>query len=303
MRYPASALFCSLFLFGCSSKTGTRNQSRVASEDATGTSGSESTTDSDDPDTASAGDTGEPEVPLDADFVMDSVLLLPSADGFDLTGDGVPNNALAELFENELIGEALGGSPNGYIAQSVQRGELLVMLDFVRLGSYADDSNAGIEMLLGAGEDDSDLFSGDATLQVRCGSLTPDGAAASAFDTVQVVDHALDGAPGEFLFLMPFAIDTTVVLRQSRIEGVLRPDGSGINSGRLGGSVTFGDLREVVRNDPEIGPDFGTLMLAILEGMLDVDQDGDGTPDALSAMFRYTAVSSTIDRDAACVED
>ena len=120
---------------------------------------------------------------------------------------------------------------------------------------------------------------------------------------MQVASGALSGAPGEFLFLMPFAIDTTVLLRQSRIEGTMEPDGTGIRSGTLGGSITFGDLREVVRNDPEIGPDFARIMLSILEAMLDVDQDGDGEADALSAMFQFTAGSGTIDRQAPCVND
>ena len=76
-----------------------------------------------------------------------------------------------------------------------------------------------------------------------------------------------------------------------------------IVDGRLGGSVSFADLEQVVYNDPEIGPDFATIMLAVLGALLDVDQDGDGEADALSAMFEFNAVSATIDRELPCVED
>lgn len=306
MRTSILSLVCGLCLLGCSPDAGPSGQKTASVNDtaSTGSTGAGEDTAGDPAgDTGDTGDTGEPEVPLDADFVMDSVRLLPSSQGFDLNGDGEPDNALSLLFENELIGDALGGSPNGYIADSVARGELLVMLDFSNLGSFIDDRQAGIDMLLGASESGSERFDGDATFQVRCGSLAEDGSAASTFDNVQVASGALSGAPGEFLFLMPFAIDTTVLLRQSRIEGTMEPDGTGIRSGTLGGSITFGDLREVVRNDPEIGPEFARIMLSILEAMLDVDQDGDGEADALSAMFQFTAVSGTIDREAPCVTD
>ena len=126
MRTSILSLVCGLCLLGCSPDAGPSDQKTASVNDtgSTGTTGADADTAGD-----TAGDTGEPEVPLDADFVMDSVRLLPSSQGFDLNGDGEPDNALSLLFENELIGDALGGSPNGYIADSVARGELLVMLD------------------------------------------------------------------------------------------------------------------------------------------------------------------------------
>ena len=44
-------------------------------------------------------------------------------------------------------------------------------------------------------------------------------------------------------------------------------------------------------------------LLAILNAQLDVDQDGDGEPDALSASFGFTAVRGTIDREGACDDE
>ena len=252
---------------------------------------------------AQPSDTDTEEVSLDVDFVMDHVELLASGEGFDLTGDGAPDNALATIFEHPMIGDALGGDPDDYIARSVQRGELLVLLDFDRLGDLQDDASAGIDMLLGASAGGGELFDGSGQFAVRCGSLDESGAAASVFEEVSLSSGALSGAPGEFLFLMPFALDTVVVLREARIEAEMSADGLRMTGGTLGGSVTMEDLEEVVENDPEIGPQFASIMLAILNAQLDVDQDGDGEPDALSASFGFTAVRGAIDREGACDDE
>ena len=70
----------------------------------------------------------------------------------------------------------------------------------------------------------------------------------------------------------------------------------------IGGSVSFDDLKEVVENDPEIGPTFGQLMLAFLQNKLDTDLDEDGELDALSASFQFEATRALIDTESACAE-
>ena len=50
----------------------------------------------------------------------------------------------------------------------------------------------------------------------------------------------------------------------------------------------------------EIGPDFARIMLAFISRELDVDLSGDGTRDALSASFRFSAVRAEILRDLPC---
>ena len=55
-------------------------------------------------------------------------------------------------------------------------------------------------------------------------------------------------------------------------------------------------------NDPEIGPDFARIMLTFLERELDVDLDGDGWPDAMSASFRFSAVPASVLRTEPCQE-
>ena len=69
----------------------------------------------------------------------------------------------------------------------------------------------------------------------------------------------------------------------------------------MGGAVSFADLDEVIQNDPEIGPQFARVMQAFVRQKLDVDLDGDGLYDSLSAAFSFVAVRAVILRDTACV--
>ena len=121
--------------------------------------------------------------------------------------------------------------------------------------------------------DDADPFSGQTPLSVHCGSLAEDGAAASRFDAAALSGGALSGE-GEFLFLMPFARDTVVVLRDAHIEASLHPMG-GLQEGILAGSVRY-ETRTHGRERSGDRLGFGELMLA-LDNRLDVDLDGDGT--------------------------
>ena len=67
---------------------------------------------------------------IEPESVMSEIELLGSDDGFDLDKDGESDNALALLFEDPYIGPVLGGDPNEFIARSIQRAELLLLLDF-----------------------------------------------------------------------------------------------------------------------------------------------------------------------------
>lgn len=247
-------------------------------------------------------DEAPPEVFLDPELVMDELTVLPSDAGFDLTGDGVPDNGLAKLFEHELLGAALGGDPNDYIAGQVQDGEMLVLLDFNQLSDFDDDDHVGLEILLGSDPDGdaANNFDGGA-LGVQCGSLTDDGAAVSGFDDLALADGELSGEGGEFRLVIAFS-NTEAVLRDARLEGVLGSDGERIEDGLLGGAIPYEDLAAIVENDPEIGAGFGELMLAFFENQLDVDLDGDGALDALSAAFSFSAVATAIDRESPCVD-
>ena len=96
---------------------------------------------------------------------MDEVVLLPAESGFDLDDDGTPD-ALALLFSDPLVGQALGGDPNEFIARTVRRGELLLLLDFHQLSDYSNDRRHHIDIFLGRDEDDRrrNNFGGEALL-------------------------------------------------------------------------------------------------------------------------------------------
>ena len=98
---------------------------------------------------------------IEPEFVMSEIELLGSNDGSDLDNDGTPDNGLALLFEDPYIVSALGGDPNEYIAKSIRRAELLLLLDFVTFQGYSNDAAVDIDIFLGHdpdGDKDNNLM-------------------------------------------------------------------------------------------------------------------------------------------------
>ncbi len=239
---------------------------------------------------------------IEPEFVMNEIEMLGSDEGFDLDGDGTPDNALALLFEDPYIGPVLGGDPNEFIARSIQRAELLLLLDFQNFQGYSNDSAVDIDIFLGHDPDGdkSNNFEGS-EFTVTCSSLTEDNTADSQFLNATIQEGQLYGDSGSFRFLVSFS-NTEVLLQDAQITGTFDEEGLLLSDGLIGGAVTYTDLEEVVLNDPEIGPSFGYAMLTFLANKLDTDLDGNGEVDALSASFRFQAVPALVDRDTECEE-
>lgn len=244
----------------------------------------------------------EPLPRLEPEYILSDIEFLPSDEGFDLDGDGAPNNALASIFEDPQIGPILGGDPNEYIARSIQRSELLLLLDFYDFNDFQTDDSVNIDIFLGHDFDDNQDNNFDGTeFSITCSSLTEDNQPESQFFNATIQAGQLEGEDGQFRFLVSFS-NTEVLLQGARITGTFDPEGQYLTGGMLGGAVTIEDLEEVVYNDPEIGSGFAQVMMAFLNAQLDTDIDGDGENDALSASFRFEALPAIIDRESACAE-
>ena len=185
----------------------------------------------------------------------------------------------------------------------MRRGELLLLLDFHRLDHLVDDDYVNLDIFLGRDSDGRrrNNFNGEEDFFISCNSLNDDGTAESQFIGAKVTGGRLEGEGGQFRFLVSFS-DIEVLLRDAKITGSISDDGTMISEGMLGGAVTFAELEEVVRNDPEIGPSFAEVMLNFLRAKLDIDLDGDGTKDALSASFSFSAVNAVVNCSEPCVE-
>ena len=242
-----------------------------------------------------------PDTGINPEFVMNQIVLLAPEEGFDLDDDGIPNNGLAILFADPLVGRALGGDPDEYIARTVRRGELLLLLDFNRLDDLVNDDYVNLDIFLGRDSDTRrrNNFNGRQDFFIACNSLNDDGTPESQFIGAKITDGNLEGTGGQFRFLVSFS-NTEVLLKGAKIIGKVSEDGAAITEGMLGGAVSFADLEEVVRNDPEIGPEFAQIMLNFLNAKLDIDLDEDGLNDALSASFSFTAVNGVVNRSEPC---
>ena len=176
----------------------------------------------------------DPSLPnLDPEYVMSEVRLLPVDVGFDLDGDGESDNALALLFSDPLVGQALGGDPNEFIARSVRRGDLLLLLDFHALNDFANDRRHDIDIFLGRDTDSRrrNNSNGDAEFYVSCSSVTATGEPESRFNHVKLTAGVLEGRGGQFRFLVSFS-NTEVLLRNARINGEMSADGLRFRTGR-----------------------------------------------------------------------
>ena len=79
---------------------------------------------------------------IEPKFAMNEVVLLNLDEGFDLIGDGILNNGFAHLFEDPMVGPALGGDPNECIAKTVRGAEILILIDVKNFQGYKDDKNS-----------------------------------------------------------------------------------------------------------------------------------------------------------------
>ena len=136
-----------------------------------------------------------PDNGINPEFVMNQIELLSSEEGFDLDGDGSPDNGLALLFADQVVGQVLGGDPDEYIARTVRRGELLLLLDFHRLDHLVDDDYVNLDIFLGRDSDDRrrNNFNGEEDFFISCNSLNDDGTAESQFIGAKVTGGRLEG--------------------------------------------------------------------------------------------------------------
>lgn len=206
--------------------------------------------------------------------------------GIDLTGDGVPNNAL---------GTPIGAIQpallfNNLIAQNYQSQPVLAMLRVDGDPDAWPEVEVGTFTVIAADHDVGANFSGSARFFAYEG-LDEDGEPIAIADATVRRGGRYDGVlpPGDFT-LGFFSIATAM---PSRIRGTLSESS---HTGVLATAVAPDVLSEVLLEDLFIPPGFVRDSITMLLDQVepDVDTTGDGVPDAISAAFAFTAVPAVL---------
>ncbi|MFW5925700.1 MAG: DUF4215 domain-containing protein [Myxococcota bacterium] len=222
-----------------------------------------------------------PSCRVEVGMAVDSLAIAPSSAGCDFTGDGEPDNALAESlgFARSFINDTV-------LMDAVDSGELLLLMQLL-----------GLDDLTGA--DDDAL-----TVRVAPGELTMDGyvistsaGAAGTFES-RIAARSLEGGPDDLAIPVDFL---PLELERALIQGTTTAMGgdiSGIDEGALCGAIPVNLLASVPNilaslgfgggGAPCDGSTEGTTLADLLVGGAeilvvslpgtapDVDVDGDG---------------------------
>ncbi len=234
-----------------------------------------------------------PELGLDAGttyhHVVVTLRIAPAIGGFDWTGDGVPENALAQL--QSLVGPLTGGlDMNVPTASGIVSGALSEILQVAAVGSLDGD-----EIVL-VGHFHADDVDGDPSDNAFGGEqFTPASGARDARGHAAAGAAAALGSGGAYevevagRFAVPFGLEPIAVADSVRLRGNVTTD---THSGTLGmlvpGSVVFRCLAAFVPAQ------FSAQVPGVATSLLDVDTDGDGTADAMSAAFTFQAVRAEL---------
>ena len=171
---------------------------------------------------------------INPEFVMNQIVLLSPEEDFDLDEDGFPNNGLAVIFADPLVGRALGSDPDEYIAWTVRRWELLLLLDFNWLDDLVNDDYVNLDIFFGRDSDTRrrNNLNGRQDFYIACNSLNDDSTPESQFIGAQITDGNVERTRGQFKLLVSLS-NTDVLLRGAKITRKVSEDGTTITEGML----------------------------------------------------------------------
>lgn len=218
-------------------------------------------------------DTGAPRPPDQVwNHVVQTMVALPAAQGFDLDGDGDIDNVLGGFAAaiNPLITDNYGTTPEVAIVQT--------------WGVLDGDDQADIGLFTGRDTDFdlSDNFSGAETFDASIG-LGPTGRALiHATTTVDGAGNYATALPAGQIALGPVVLPISIPVA---IVGTTLASGHG---GQLGGAVPTSALTNLLN---QVGLGF---LSGALGALADIDSDGNGTPDSISVAFSFTAVPCSV---------
>lgn len=201
--------------------------------------------------------------------VISNIRVMAERQGFDVDGDGTIDNALGQVegVLNPLLNQQYGSVP------------LYAGSGITGLGPNNGVGEMAIFALEDTDLDLTDNFSGYEELIISMGG----GAVVSA-----LVDVAPDGTyatvlPAGTITVGPIAIPTSTPIQ---VEGTVT---AATHEGRLGAAVPKSAVDALI-----VAYGLPSFVAALLANLPDIDTDGDGTADSISAALRFEGVSCVI---------
>jgi len=223
-----------------------------------------------------------------------SVGLAPDdSTGFDLNGDGAVDNALS----------AVASLVNTSIGDALLEGDLMLLFEF--RGPLAGDSSiAAYQSVLASSNPDCDYQKETCTYAVKTNSLIEENGICTPLVSMPVTidgGKLQGGGPGtNFPFEIPLGdAILDIELKDVMVSAdLVKSQGQVIAlSGMIGGAVLEDDLVKALEQLPPdaLGEAFTPAqVIGLLSLLVDIDTDGDGTNDAVSAAILLEAIDANI---------
>jgi hypothetical protein len=206
--------------------------------------------------------------------VLDDISLLPAGQGFDIDGDGVVDNALGTL---EVAVNAL-------IAANYFEQDRLGVVQAWDVEDGNDLADIGLLTVRDVDDDLTDNFTGTEDFRAVASSIRPDGhALLYAAATVDPGNASYDVVLPQGQFTVgQFIIPTAAPIQ---VSGTVN---NSVHTGSLGSGVLLTDIEAM------LAPFGLDTLIALIEPSADLDLDGDGINEAISAAFSFHGVPCTV---------
>ena len=221
----------------------------------------------------------------------------------DDPGTCAPLNKCSAGVDNNL--SALAGIMNGPLDQAVADGSLVLLFELV--SPAFDGSPFPLNLYHGQALDAGcDPATQSCDYRVMPGDLDETCRAHVSYEDARVDDGVLRAGGEGATFVLPVAIVAGVtfdlLLHHTRIEATVTAGQGGVTalSGVLAGALRRQEMLDALAALPDSafeGLPFGKPMLLQMLGIIlkaDIDSDGDGVDDAVSAGFRFTTAVATV---------
>lgn len=218
-------------------------------------------------------------------FVLNT-LSVAEGGGADLTGNGMPNNALSQVLSAAPPAATLATQA---IQQEVAAGAVLLLIDAFGVDSTQDDVlfTLGVGPGLDSDANPDDNFDGNETFLVP-GLLLDDEGRLSTTATGDIVGGVFNARVEGVQFTIPAGLGTISPIGPIVVEGAL-------SANQIQGVLTFAiSVADAQSLLDQFAPPEIPFPPGFVSSLRDVDTDGDTFADAISASFNFTGVPATI---------